>query len=77
MHSSTLFVNVIILNITGIGCFDSPQGPKQLGNGFSGTLRGRATCHNREMHDFVRFWRGFVCLRVFKGEIGDELLRLS
>ena len=68
MHSSTLFVNVIILNITGIGYFDSPQGPKQLGNGFSGTLRGRVTCHNRKMHGFVRFWRGFACFRVVKGE---------
>jgi len=68
---------VIILNILGIGCFDGPQGPKQLGNGFSGALRGQATCHKRKMRDFVRFWRGFACLRVFKGEIGDELLRLS
>ncbi len=73
MHSRTLFVNLIILIIIGIGCFDNPQGPKQLENG-SGTLRGRATCHNREMHDFVRFWRGFALLRVFRGEICGELL---
>ena len=77
MHSSTLFVNLIILNKIRIGCFDSPQGPKQLGNGFSGTLRGRATCHNRKMHDFGRFWRGFALLRVLKGEIGGGFLRLS
>ena len=77
MHSSTLFIKVIILNINGIGCFDSPRGPKQCGNGFSGTPRYQATCHNRKMHVFVRFWRGFACFRVFKGEIGDELLSLS
>ena len=76
MHASTLFINVIILNKTGIRCFDSPQGPKQLGNGFSGTLRGQATRHNRKIHDFVRIWRGFALLTLFNGEIGGGLLTL-
>jgi hypothetical protein len=74
MLSCTLFVNCIILNIIGIGWFDSPQGPTQPGNGYSGTLRGQATCHRREMYDFVGLWRGFALLRVFKGETGGEFL---
>jgi len=74
--SCTLFVNFIILNILGIGWFDSPQGPNQSGNGYSGTLRGQATCHNRRKYDFVGIWRGVALLRVFKGEIGGEFLRL-
>lgn len=80
MQSSTLFVNLIILNTMGTGWFYSPRIPKQLGNGFNGTRRGQATCHKRKMPDFqkfVRFGRGFELLRVFKGEIGDRFLKLS
>jgi len=45
MLSCTLFVDIIILNTIGIGWVDSPQGPKELGNGYSGTLKGQATCN--------------------------------
>ncbi len=77
MLSCTLFVDIIILNTIGIGWVDSPQGPKELGNGYSGTLKGQATCHNRKMYDFVGIWRSFALLKIFKGEIGGEFLRLS
>ena len=62
MHSSTFLINVIILNITRIGCFDSPRGPKQFGSrdGFSGARRGRATCHNRKMHDWHFLQAGII-----------------
>ncbi len=55
MLSCTLFVNFNILNVIGIGWFDSPQGPKQPGSGYSGTLRGQAACHNRKMYDLWGF----------------------
>ncbi len=75
--SCTLFADIIKLNTTGIGWVDSPQGPKELGNGYSGTLKGQATCHNRKMHDFVGIWRSLALLKGFEGEFGVEFLRLS
>ena len=75
--SYTLLVNFIVLIVIGIGWFDRPQRPKEPEDGYSGTFRGQATCDNREMYEVVGIWRGFASLRVVKGEVALELLRLS